>query len=635
VCYSLYVRVNIFENRLTVQTGYAAREVMKDLPGARWSKDLARWTYPLIYPSALALGWAAGQLGETVQPETQEVVDWVVGQQEAWDILTGASKKLLSDEPVPGWFGHQVQGACWLSMPGAEGGRLDTGETGSGKTATTLRGLWHLWTHGDTRPALVSTLVSVKGGWNSEITRVAKDLPLPNGAQWRAVVLRGTAVQRRKLLAGVAEEVEAGTAVGIVVITNHEQLRMHSKMTGYGDIALSRCPQHGGVREGSGMVTLDKCEAHPKEFNAIPWCAVVFDEAHRLMNPKAKQTRSAWAIADATDHRWGLTGTPGSRAVIENTWGLLRLVSGKDWPPKSSWTAYYAETGYNSMGFWEVGALKTEHEEEFRAAYDALTRRVLKKQVLDLPPLLRGGTLVREIEMSAPQKKAYVEMRDKLKTMTEKGLLTAQNMLVQASRLTGLASATGELGDITVTVDEEGEEHEHIEMNLIYPSNKADAVVDMIKAGDVEPGTVLQFVSRKLLYLVRDKLITSDVLTYGQMGIIAGDVSEAERTKAMALFQAGKIPFFAFTVGAGGTGITLTRAHTMVAVQRPWSSIQHLQAQDRVHRIGSERHEAVTIIDLITPGTVELGQMERLQDNAVALEQIVKDKDRLAELLFG
>lgn len=352
------------------------------------------------------------------------------------------------------------------------------------------------------------------------------------------------------------------------------------------------------------------------------------------MNPKAKMTRAGWAIADKAAHRWGLTGTPGSRNVVENTWALLRLVMGSQWPSKSKWVEYYAEAGYNSEGFWEVGSLKPDHENEFREAYDAVSRRILKKQVLDLPPLLRGGTLIREIPMGKAQAAVYREMEAKLKVMTESGLLTAKNLLVQASRLTGMASATGLLGEVTIEVDEDGEEHEHVSMDLVAPSNKVDALVDMIESGDIEPGTVFQFVSRKLLYLFRDALVKIGVPAY-QLGVIAGDVSEQFRDKAKNDFQAGKIPWFAFTVGAGGTGITLTRANTMVAVQRPWSSILHLQAQDRVHRIGSEIHESVSIIDLVTPDTVEIKQLQRLEENAEALEEILKDKDRMAELLFG
>lgn len=627
------MRATILNDRLAIQTGFAARNLMKELPGARWSKEGQCWTYPLLYPSVLSVGWAATRLRDQVIPATQEVVDWVVSQQEEWQRLAAESKTLISPDAVPGWFGHQVQGAKWLAMPGGNGGRLDVGETGSGKTATSLRAMWHLWTEGDTRPALVSTLVSVKNGWASEIARVAPSLPLPDGAEWRAVVLTGTAVKRRKMLEEVAALAAEGKGAGVVVITNHEMLRMHSRLSSWGTIELKKCPKHGGVREGE-VVSEAQCEAHPKEFNAIEWCTFVIDESHRLMNPKAKMTRAGWAIADKAAHRWGLTGTPGSRNVVENTWALLRLVMGSQWPSKSKWVEYYAEAGYNSEGFWEVGSLKPDHENEFREAYDAVSRRILKKQVLDLPPLLRGGTLIREIPMGKAQAAVYREMEAKLKVMTESGLLTAKNLLVQASRLTGMASATGLLGEVTIEVDEDGEEHEHVSMDLVAPSNKVDALVDMIESGDIEPGTVFQFVSRKLLYLFRDALVKIGVPAY-QLGVIAGDVSEQFRDKAKNDFQAGKIPWFAFTVGAGGTGITLTRANTMVAVQRPWSSILHLQAQDRVHRIGSEIHESVSIIDLVTPDTVEIKQLQRLEENAEALEEILKDKDRMAELLFG
>jgi len=92
-----------------------------------------------------------------------------------------------------------------------------------------------------------------------------------------------------------------------VAIINWEALRLHSRMEGYGNMRLKRCPEHGGA---DPKVKPTACEAHPKELNEIEWGAVIADEAHKAKNPKAKQTRSLWAIAKNAPYRYAATGTP-------------------------------------------------------------------------------------------------------------------------------------------------------------------------------------------------------------------------------------------------------------------------------------------------------------------------------------
>jgi SNF2 family DNA or RNA helicase len=68
-------------------------------------------------------------------------------------------------------------------------------------------------------------------------------------------------------------------------------------------------------------------------------------------------------------------------------------------------------------------------------------------------------------------------------------------------------------------------------------------------------------------------------------------------------------------------------------LQRPWSLVDHKQALDRIHRIGSEIHDSVIIMDYVTEGTIEERVLQVLETKADNFEQIVKDKDKLLELL--
>jgi SNF2 family DNA or RNA helicase len=68
-------------------------------------------------------------------------------------------------------------------------------------------------------------------------------------------------------------------------------------------------------------------------------------------------------------------------------------------------------------------------------------------------------------------------------------------------------------------------------------------------------------------------------------------------------------------------------------LQRPWSLVDHRQALDRVHRIGSEIHDSIIVTDYVTEGTIEERVIQVLETKADNFEQIVRDKDKLLTLL--
>jgi SNF2 family DNA or RNA helicase len=114
-----------------------------------------------------------------------------------------------------------------------------------------------------------------------------------------------------------------------------------------------------------------------------------------------------------------------------------------------------------------------------------------------------------------------------------------------------------------------------------------------------------------------------------EYGVITGGVTGAQRDETVEAFQSGKLKYILFTYKAGGVGLNMTAADTLVRLQRSWSLIDNMQGEDRVHRIGSEVHEAITIIDIITAGTIEETQVEKLYAKMQRLEEIVRDREQL------
>jgi SNF2 family DNA or RNA helicase len=139
-------------------------------------------------------------------------------------------------------------------------------------------------------------------------------------------------------------------------------------------------------------------------------------------------------------------------------------------------------------------------------------------------------------------------------------------------------------------------------------------------------------VSRQLLRLCADELTRQNI----SFSSVHGGQTMAEREQAINQFQNKEVRVILLTVQSGGTGITLTTAPYLVMLQRSWSLVDNLQTEDRVHRIGSEQHSQVTIIDVMTEGTMEVNrQIERLQEKGANLNDILRDTEVMKKMLFG
>jgi SNF2 family DNA or RNA helicase len=103
----------------------------------------------------------------------------------------------------------------------------------------------------------------------------------------------------------------------------------------------------------------------------------------------------------------------------------------------------------------------------------------------------------------------------------------------------------------------------------------------------------------------------------------------------MMNFQSGKTRFILCTIAAGGTGITLTKGSTAVFLQRSWSMIENLQAEARVHRIGSEIYDFIRIVDYVTKDTSQEVVIKAVAEKSDQLEKILRDKVLLEKYLRG
>jgi SNF2 family DNA or RNA helicase len=578
-----------------IHTEWRFKELCKSIPGSKWDPKEQQWRVPTSWATCLALR-STFRDDLVIGPRLAE---WA-GQEVATRINPANELReleVIEDGFNEDLFPHQRAGVKFLAIARRA---LLADEPGLGKTAQAIRALKELQDRGeDVFPALIVCPNTLKKNWKREFER-----------WWPGVdveVIKGSATQRRKIFEESAD----------VYVINWESLRSHSRLSGYGSIALAKCTECGGHDD---RVSENRCEVHLRELNHIDFKAVIADEIHRSKEPKSKQTRALWAATGDADIRFALTGTPIANNVLD-MWSILHWLSPDEWPSKTRWIDRMINTMMNAFGGMMVLGVKPHMEQEFYAAINPRMRRMLKKKVLPWLPEMMFER--KDVEMSTKQKKAYDQMRDLMIAELEDGeSVTAPSPLTQTIRLLQFASSFAEM-----SVDETTGESK---VTLVGPSCKVDAVMDDIKNGDFGDDSVaVCAVSRQLIDLLSAEM-TKEKIPHG---LITGAQSEDERQQAVDDFQSGKIKWILFTAQAGGVGITLTAARRLIMLQRPWSLVDHKQALDRVHRIGSEIHDSIMISDYVTEGTIEERVIQVLETKADNFEQIVRDKAQLLSLL--
>jgi SNF2 family DNA or RNA helicase len=584
---------------------------IKLIPGKKWDRKAKRWTLPKSYAACIVLRELFGDR-IVVEPE---LAAWARSERARRDEVLSLREALSIDGTSEfanahdaDLFPFQIPGRDFLVKARLV---LLGDHMGTGKTFQTLAGIRAVDSIGDAYPALVVCPNSLKRNWEREIKRW---LPEAN-----PFVIQGSAAKRRTQIN------EAAEADNAIIIVNIEAMKLHSRLSSYGSTRLKRCMEcETKTQPGTPDLKESACEVHEKELNRIPFRVCVLDEAHRVKDPNALQTRAIWNVfhGPTVEYRWALTGTPVANHPGD-LWSIMHAIAPETYPAKSAFIDRYARLEYSHFGPMTIVGLKEETKAEFFKILDPHFRRMIKADVLkQLPDKV---FMRRDVEMSPKQAKAYKDIAEQLVTVLEDGtVLVANGNLAGATRLLQFASAYCEV--------DKGETPEDpatwlVSLTDTPKSSKIDELMSIIEDNPDKP-MVVAAEHRQLIDLAAARMTNAGI----PFARVTGGVSADERDAAVQAFQDGKIDYILFTYKAGGVGLNLTRADTMVRLQRSWSLIDNNQGVDRIHRIGSEVHDKVTIIDLVAAGTIEETQLERLYDKAERLEEIVRDRAKLLAL---
>lgn len=587
------------DGQIWFTSNFAERPMIRGLPGSKYDRKREQWHVDATWVACLTMRGLFGDALDLGGALTEWAFDEAAREAEIKALVGALDFKpgLAYDDRL---FGYQKAGAEYL----AYGERAVLGdEPGLGKTAQAIAAVKAMYDQGrDVLPILVICPNSMKRTWEDELAQWWPDAP-------KLHVVNGTATQRRKQLA-------TGNDTGHVI--NWESVRLHSRVAGYGSIRLKACASCGGQEdprpgeEYKAAVTEAKCEVHPREMQAIGYKTVIVDEAHRMKDPNAKQTRAVWSVLHGAKYRILLTGTP----IADNVgdlWTLLHGIHPEAFPVKSKFLDTFATTRLNFFGGYEVLGLKPEMADVFHRILDLYLRRTPKSIALpQLPPKL--PVQYRYAEMSPKQAKQYNQMRDGMLTLLASGKpIAAADQLSQFTRLRQCA-----LGTLT-----------EVDGKLIItdPSCKVDDLAEFVQDN---PKPLVVAAKYKLVIDLAYKRLTDMGI---KCGLITGSQTIDERHVTCQEFQAGKLQVVLMTMQAGGVGITLTAADTIYFLERSDSTLENKQTEDRVYRIGSEIHDAVRVVVCLAQETIEDNREYQLAMKDGRFEEVVQDRERAIRML--
>jgi superfamily II DNA or RNA helicase len=337
------------------------------------------------------------------------------------------------------------------------------------------------------------------------------------------------------------------------------------------------------------------------ELAKLPLHLLVLDEAHAIKNHDAQASESVRKLD--SQNRICLSGTP-----IENHLGELWSLFDFLMP-----SLLGGREEFNQQFRYPI---EDKGDKVRLNALRELVRPYILRRTKDLvaPELPAKTQLVRAVEITGAQRELYESIRvaahaDVRQHIKQRGLAGSTIAILDALLKLRQVCCDPRL----VTIDPARE---------VTGSAKLDVLLEMVKNGLADGRRILIFSQfARMLGLISEGLLARGI------GHVALTGHTPDRQKPIDAFQQGRADVFLISLKAGGAGINLVGADTVIHYDPWWNPAAQAQATDRAHRIGQTK--PVFVHDLIVAGSVE-ERMLSLQKHKRQLANAILDNGNTA-----
>lgn len=338
------------------------------------------------------------------------------------------------------------------------------------------------------------------------------------------------------------------------------------------------------------------------------WQYLILDEGHRIKNRKCKLFLQLKSLHSTS--RLLLSGTP-IQNTLEELWSLLNFCSPQifdDLAVFQSWFDF-RNIGHDTQ---VEDILQTEKSDQIVSKLHEILRpfvlRRLKKDCL-AHVIMGKKEVVIYCGMTHTQSEYYARLldgtlRDTLMTMgvDPRGLNCQLNVMMHQRKVCNHPLLFGDIPGVSIVNDEV------VPKALVSMSGKFKLLHRMLPTLRAEKHKVIIFSQMTgVLDLLEDYLQHKDYpfLRFD------GSTKQTDRQESIDEFNRPGSDIFIFLLStrAGGLGVNLTAADTVILFDSDWNPHADLQAQDRCHRIGQTQN--VVVYRLLTSGSIEIDMMKK------------------------
>ena len=351
---------------------------------------------------------------------------------------------------------------------------------------------------------------------------------------------------------------------------------------------------------------------------------LVLDESHRVKNYKSGRSKLVYQIALKTRFRYILTGTP----ILNTPLDIFQQMKILEAPEADktfpdNFFVFRAQYFEDKNAKWSH---RPNYFPDFQPRQGSLgaiqqklapkSLRVLKKDCLDLPPLVRKSI---PVELSPEQAKLYRAMADEfvafIDAKEKEGIrpaAIAQLAITKALRLQQITSGFLPL--------------DNGEIHRIKNNPRLDALKDLLSDLVVEgKQKVVLWACFKENYKMLTELCEKMKIEHAS---IHGGTATGKRDGIIYDFRNGSTQVLIGNQQALGIGVNLTEASYSIFYSRNFSLEADIQAEARTYRAGSEIHNKVTRIDIFAASTID-------EEITNALVQKMDVSDRILDFKNG
>lgn len=365
------------------------------------------------------------------------------------------------------------------------------------------------------------------------------------------------------------------------------------------------------VRGGNFNVLLTTYEYIIKDrpvLSKLKWVHMIIDEGHRMKNTQSKLSYTLTTYYH-TKNRLILTGTPLQNNLPE-LWALLNFVLPKVFNSVKTFDDWFNTPFANTGGLEKMELSEEETLLIIRRLHKVLRpfllRRLKKEVEKDLPDKVEK---VIKCKLSGLQYVLYQQMLKHnalfvgagVHGATKSGIKGLNNKIMQLRKICNHPYVFEEVENVINPVRESSD--------MLWRTSGKFELLDRVLPKFKKSGhrVLMFFQMTQVMDIMEDYLRLRD-LKYLRLD---GSTKADDRTGMLKVFNDPESEYFCFLLStrAGGLGLNLQTADTVIIFDTDWNPHQDLQAQDRAHRIGQKNE--VRILRLITTDTVEEVILER------------------------